>query len=49
MFLKNILTHQSKPSSIARLPARNFSGGGKKKPDMPAAETQFDVVVVGNF
>ena len=28
---------------------RNFAGGGPKKPAMPASETDFDVVFVGNF
>lgn len=29
---------------------RNFAGGGgKKKPPMPATETDFDIVFVGNL
>jgi hypothetical protein len=27
---------------------RNFAGGGAKKPNIPATETNFDIVVVGN-
>ena len=45
LFLKNkavkdaaILTYASQ---------RNFSGGGPKKPAMPATETNFDIVLVG--
>lgn len=28
---------------------RNFAGGGPKKPAMPASETDFDIVFVGNY
>ena len=28
---------------------RNFSGGGPKKPSMPASETNFDIVFVGGM
>ena len=28
---------------------RPFSGGGEKKPPMPATETDFDVIFVGKF
>ena len=38
----------SKVACIAQAPARNFAGGGPKKPNMPATETNFDVVFVGN-
>ncbi len=27
---------------------RKFAGGGAKKPNIPATETNFDIVVVGN-
>lgn len=34
---------------LTTLHQRKFAGGGPKKPSMPASETNFDVVFVGNF
>lgn len=34
---------------VAQAPARNFAGGGPKKPNMPATETEFDIVFVGKY
>lgn len=39
---------QMDASIIKNLPKRSM-GGGKKKPPMPAAETNFDLLVVGNI
>lgn len=33
----------------AQTPQRHFSGGGPKKPPMPADETNFDLVIVGGI
>ena len=35
-------------AQLALVAVKNFSGGGPKKPPMPATETNFDVVFVGN-
>lgn len=42
-------SNQSKFAALTTAHQRSFAGGGKKKPAMPAAETNFDVVFVGNI
>lgn len=42
-------TAQTKFAALTIAHQRNFAGGGPKKPAMPAAETNFDVVFVGKF
>ncbi len=45
--VKKQLQNQTKSLAMTQAPARNFSGGGPKKPAMPATETDFDIVFVG--
>jgi len=40
---------QRASSGLVCVHQRNFSGGGPKKPAMPASETNFDVVFVGGM
>lgn len=40
---------QSKYGAMVNMGARGFAGGGKKRPPIDAAETNFDLVVVGKF
>jgi hypothetical protein len=40
---------QANMATVHQAPARNFSGGGVKKPNMPASETDFDIVLVGKL
>ena len=41
---------QTKLAAMVTAHQRNFAGGGgKKKPPMPATETDFDIVFVGKF
>ena len=43
------ILRQQRASSLTCVHQRNFSGGGPKKPNMPASETNFDVVFVGGM
>ena len=36
-------------ASLTYASQRNFAGGGAKKPPIPATETNFDVLFVGNY
>lgn len=47
VFMKQSL-NQSKVAALTTAHQRRFAGGGPKKPPMPAGETNFDVVFVGN-
>lgn len=38
---------QGRQASLVTAHQRKFAGGGVKKPAMPAAETNFDLIVVG--
>ena len=40
---------QRSVSALTCVHQRNFSGGGPKKPSMPATETNFDIVFVGGM
>jgi hypothetical protein len=42
-------SQQAKYLSLVTAHQRNFAGGGPKKAAMPATETNFDVVFVGNI
>lgn len=48
----SVLRYQSssqlKVAALTTAHQRSFAGGGPKKPAMPATETNFDVVFVGN-
>jgi hypothetical protein len=47
-FFKNQQVNQ-KFAALVTAHQRSFAGGGPKKPAMPAGETNFDVVFVGNY
>ena len=47
IFLKKKM--QKDAAVLTFVSQRNFSGGGPKKPNMPATETNFDVLFVGKF
>ena len=40
---------QTKYAALTVAHQRNFAGGGPKKPAMPATNTEFDIVFVGNI
>ena len=44
-----VFRQQSRAASLTTEHKRYFSGGGPKKPSMPASETNFDVVFVGGM
>jgi hypothetical protein len=46
-FNKSQAARQSQLAALVAAPQRKFAGGGKKKPAMPATNTDFDVVLVG--
>ena len=44
-----IIRQQRSVAGLTCVHQRNFSGGGPKKPSMPATETNFDIVFVGGM
>ena len=49
LFLRQSGSAQTKYAALTVAHQRNFAGGGPKKPSMPASNTDFDVVFVGNI
>ena len=47
-FIKSQSVKSSQLAGITSVSQRKFSGGGVKKPAMPHAQTDFDVILVGN-
>jgi hypothetical protein len=46
-FVKTQSAKASQLSALTQASQRKFSGGGVKKPAMPHAQTDFDIVLVG--
>lgn len=49
LFKRQSGSAQTKFAGLTVAHQRNFAGGGPKKPAMPASNTEFDVVFVGNI
>lgn len=49
LFKRQSGSAQTKYAALTVAHQRNFAGGGPKKPAMPASNTEFDVVFVGNI
>jgi hypothetical protein len=52
MMMRSLLKSRSRAMQTALytpVPSKNFSGGGPKKPNMPADQTDFDLVIVGKY